>query len=244
MKLYGLILICCWELIISSTVLAQSFGIQNISITKGLINNSVWGITQDKDGYMWFASSNGIQRFDGKNYKSFSQRDGLADSEALDFFRNPVTGEIYVQVYPGKASVLKDGKIDLVKSKQLETLFSSRSLLNITVNSARKTLFVYSDLTAYETDFNFKVIRSFKLSRSEGGQILLFYNKDTLCRLRERSENGVFLDKWVKNRFQEVGKIFSGKGVKAKFNSFQEPQCLLYDNQHRIYSLDFDSLRI
>jgi ligand-binding sensor domain-containing protein len=91
MKLYGLILICCWALIFGSTALAQSFGIQNISITKGLINNSVWGITQDKDGYMWFASSNGIQRFDGKNYKSFSQRDGLADSEALDFFRNNVT---------------------------------------------------------------------------------------------------------------------------------------------------------
>ena len=196
-KLYGLILICIWELIFSSTALTQSFGIQNINITNGLINNSVWGITQDKDGYMWFASSNGIQRFDGKNFKAISSRDGMADSEALDFFRNPVTGEIYVQVYPGKASVLKDGKIDLVKSKKLEALFSSRSLLNITVNSARKTLFVYSDQTAYETDFQFHVLRSFKSDRSEGGLILLFYKGDTLCRLKEHSTNGVVLDKWV-----------------------------------------------
>jgi len=244
MKLYGLILMCCWEVIFSSPALAQSFGIQNINITKGLINNSVWGITQDKDGYMWFASSNGIQRFDGKNYKSISQRDGLADSEALDFFRNPVTGEIYVQVYPGKASVLKDGKIDHVKSKQLETLFSSRSLLNITVNRARKTLFVYSDQTTYETDFNFKIIRSFKLGRSEGSLILYFYKQDTLCRLKEHSAKGIVLDKWVKNQFQEVGKICSGNGLKAKFNTFNEPGCLLYDNQHRVYSIDFNSLKI
>ena len=244
MKLYGLILICCWELIFSSTVRAQSFGIQNINITKGLINNSVWGITQDKDGYMWIASSNGIQRFDGKNYKSFSQRDGLADSEALDFFRNPVTGEIYVQVYPGKSSVLKNGKIDHAKSKKLEALFSSRSLLNITVNSARKTLFVYSDLTAYETDFDFKVIRSFTLSRTEGSLILFFYNHDTLCRLMEHSSKGVVMDKWVKNRFREVRILCNGRGVKAKFNTFNEPGCLLYDNHHQVYSLDFNSLNI
>jgi hypothetical protein len=244
MKLYGLILMCCLGLVFSSSLHAQSFGIQNINITKGLISNSVWGITQDKDGYMWIASSNGIQRFDGNNFKSFSQRDGLADSEALDFFRNNVTGEIYVQVYPGKASVLKDGKIDPVKSKRLEALYSSRSILNITVNSARKTLFIYSDLTAYETDFEFKVKRSFKQSRSEGGLILLFYKGDTLFRINEHSGNGVFMDKWVKNHFQEVRKICNGKGVKAKFNSFQEPRCLLYDNQHRVYSLDFDSLKI
>jgi hypothetical protein len=244
MKLYGFILMCCWGLVFSSSLHAQSFGIQNINITKGLINNSVWGITQDKDGYMWIGSSNGIQRFDGKNFKAFSQRDGLADSEALDFFRNPVTGEIYVQLYPGKASVLKDGKIDLVKSKQLEALFSSRSLLNVTVNSARKTLFVYSDLTAYETDFQFRVLRSFKLSRTEGSLILCFYHQDTLCRLMEKTPKGVVLEKQVNNRFQEVSKICDGTGLKAKFNSFQEPQCLLYDNQHRIYSLDFNSLRI
>jgi hypothetical protein len=243
-RLYGLILICFWKLIFSSAALAQSFGIQNINITKGLINNSVWGITQDKDGYMWFASSNGIQRFDGKNFKAISRRDGMADSEALDFFRNPVTGEIYVQVYPGKASVLKDGKIDLVKSKKLEALFSSRSLLNITVNSARKTIFVYSDLTAYETDFQFHVLRSFKSDRSEGGTILLFYKGDTLCRLNEHSTNGVVLDKWVKNRFQKLEIILKGKGVKAKYNSFQEPRCLLYDNKHQVYSLDFNSLKI
>jgi len=244
MKLYGLILICCWALIFGSTALAQSFGIQNISITKGLINNSVWGITQDKDGYMWFASSNGIQRFDGKNYKSFSQRDGLADSEALDFFRNNVTGEIYAQVYPGKASVLKDGKIDFIKSKRLEALYSSRSILNITVNSARKTLFIYSDLTAYETDFEFNVKRSFKQSRSEGSLILYFYNQDTLCRLMEHSAKGVFMDKWVKNHFREIGKVCSGVGVKAKFNTFNEPGCLLYDNNYQVYSLNFNSLKI
>lgn len=244
MKLYGFILLYGWGLVFSSLLQAQSFGIQNINITKGLINNSVWGITQDKDGYIWIGSSNGIQRFDGKNFKAFSQRDGLADSEALDFFRNPVTGEIYVQLYPGKASVLKDGKIDKVKSKKLEALSSSRSLLNITVNSAQKTIFVYSDLTAYETDFQFRVLRSFKLSRSEGSLILFFYQHDTLCRLMENSAKGVILDKWVKNRFQEVSKICNGTGVKAKFNSFYEPGCLLYDNQHRVYSLDFNALKI
>jgi ligand-binding sensor domain-containing protein len=151
-----LFLFACW-LGANLSGWAQSFGIQNINSTRGLRNNSVWGIGQDAEGFIWMASAHGLQRFDGNSFQTLSRKEGLADSEAMDFFPNPLTGELYVQVYPGKASVLKNGVIDRTKGRNLERLFSSRSLLNISVNRSQKTLFVIADQHAYETDFDFRI---------------------------------------------------------------------------------------
>lgn len=41
---------------------------QNFSTTDGLSNNSVLGIVQDSNGMMWFATMDGLSRFDGYNF--------------------------------------------------------------------------------------------------------------------------------------------------------------------------------
>jgi signal transduction histidine kinase/streptogramin lyase len=45
--------------------------------SKGLISNRVGAIRQVKDGSLWFATSSGVSRYDGKRWQSFSRRDGL-----------------------------------------------------------------------------------------------------------------------------------------------------------------------
>ena len=35
---------------------------------------------------MWFATENGLSRFDGKNFKTFTTKDGLPDNEILKIF--------------------------------------------------------------------------------------------------------------------------------------------------------------
>lgn len=44
---------------------------QNFSTTDGLSSNSVLGIVQDKDGMMWFATMDGLNRFDGYTFKVY-----------------------------------------------------------------------------------------------------------------------------------------------------------------------------
>ncbi len=39
---------------------------QRLSTEQGLSNNSVWAITQDKQGFVWIGTTNGLNRFDGK----------------------------------------------------------------------------------------------------------------------------------------------------------------------------------
>ncbi|PSL07730.1 sensor histidine kinase [Cecembia rubra] len=43
-----------------------------ISTIEGLASNNVYAVWQDKKGYMWIGTSNGLQRFDGKYFLYFS----------------------------------------------------------------------------------------------------------------------------------------------------------------------------
>ena len=44
----------------------------------GLASNTVLAIFEDSRGTMWFGTSNGVTRYDGKNFQTFTTEDGLA----------------------------------------------------------------------------------------------------------------------------------------------------------------------
>lgn len=62
--------------LISGAILkAQSepYRIKNIALETGIANNTVYTIHQDKKGYMWFGTASGLCRYDGYDFKVFSQ---------------------------------------------------------------------------------------------------------------------------------------------------------------------------
>ncbi len=53
----------------------------NYSVDDGLAHNFIMSIYQDNDGFMWFGSLNGLNRFDGKEFKYFERNEN--DSTAI-----------------------------------------------------------------------------------------------------------------------------------------------------------------
>ncbi|MGD8465961.1 MAG: hypothetical protein PVI09_19030, partial [Anaerolineae bacterium] len=43
----------------------------HITTEDGLSENRVWGITQDRRGFLWFTSVDGINRYDGHEFKVY-----------------------------------------------------------------------------------------------------------------------------------------------------------------------------
>lgn len=50
---------------------AQQILFRNYTVADGLCANTVWAISQDNHGYMWFGTKDGLSRFDGYQFKSY-----------------------------------------------------------------------------------------------------------------------------------------------------------------------------
>jgi len=46
--------------------------------TDGLANGVVFSMLQDREGYLWFGTQNGLSRYDGQTWTTFTTKDGLA----------------------------------------------------------------------------------------------------------------------------------------------------------------------
>ena len=63
-----LLLLCLWGL---SAHAAIEYGYRSITMNEGLASNAVRNIVQDKNGYIWFGTDNGLCRYDGKRVLPF-----------------------------------------------------------------------------------------------------------------------------------------------------------------------------
>nr|WP_315203299.1 two-component regulator propeller domain-containing protein [uncultured Flavobacterium sp.] len=67
----------------SLTGFSQEYSVKFLDISDGLSNNSVTTIYQDSDGFMWFGTYDGLNRYDGYNFKVY--RNKINDKNSLSF---------------------------------------------------------------------------------------------------------------------------------------------------------------
>ncbi len=64
----------------------QSF--TTFTIKDGLANNEAHSIFQDREGHLWFGTSNGVSRYDGKSFTTFTTKDGLEGNRVFSIFQD------------------------------------------------------------------------------------------------------------------------------------------------------------
>lgn len=77
---------------------AQEFNYVQYDTKEGLAGSTVYDMCQDSDGFMWFATNNGLSRFDGTNFKNYTVKDGLPDNEVLRIFADS-RGRIWIGTF-------------------------------------------------------------------------------------------------------------------------------------------------
>lgn len=61
-----------------------------MGIEQGLSNNYVVSITQDKQGFLWFATEEGLNKFDGTRFTTYYKNDLTQDNQGTT--GNDLTG--------------------------------------------------------------------------------------------------------------------------------------------------------
>ncbi|MEG8947244.1 ligand-binding sensor domain-containing protein [Rosettibacter firmus] len=94
----------------------------------GLPSSTVFDMLQDKEGFMWFGTLNGLSRFDGKHFINFNEKDGL-NSVVITTLLHGINGEIYIGNYEKGINILRNGKIENFRSKIKGTNFNTSFFL-------------------------------------------------------------------------------------------------------------------
>ncbi|MGQ1891596.1 hybrid sensor histidine kinase/response regulator transcription factor [Thermophagus sp. OGC60D27] len=75
---------------------AYNFKFKNFQVNDGLSENTVQCILQDHQGFLWFGTKDGLNRFDGKEFKIFKHEPGNPQSIGNNFIRDLFQDEDHI----------------------------------------------------------------------------------------------------------------------------------------------------
>ncbi|SFW50598.1 Signal transduction histidine kinase [Sinomicrobium oceani] len=84
MKTIYLLLICC---LLTVGVQGQDYTFKKLRVEDGLSHNAVVSMLQDQRGFLWFGTKDGLNRYDGYNFKLFQYEAGNDKSLGSNFIR-------------------------------------------------------------------------------------------------------------------------------------------------------------
>ncbi len=97
MNLYRLLL-CLFCYIYTAHSIAQDYLCysEKISVEDGLSNRFVQAITQDNQGFMWFGTKHGLNRYDGNHFISFTSENSLLHGNNIGSLHTDVEGMMWI----------------------------------------------------------------------------------------------------------------------------------------------------
>lgn len=116
MKSFLCLLFLCVSLYDFAT--AQVLPFRTYSIENGLSESMVNDMVQDSDGYLWIATSYGLNRFDGISFKNYYAEDGLLDNKISALYED----------HNNRLWVGTEGGVNVIKSDSIYTFPELRSL--------------------------------------------------------------------------------------------------------------------
>src|SRR5580700_9049757 len=73
----------------SAMAQAQQYSFRVYGLEQGLTNLGVKGLYQDKKGFLWVSTENGIYRYDGERFQPFGANEGIPASSGVAFGEAP-----------------------------------------------------------------------------------------------------------------------------------------------------------
>ena len=98
-------------LFLASIFYSQTPPYFHYSSSDGLASSTVFHMVQDKKGYLWFGTLNGLSRFDGTRFINYKAKDGL-NSNSITYIVEGEDNTLYLSNFERGINTIKDGKIE------------------------------------------------------------------------------------------------------------------------------------
>jgi len=105
-----------------SDINAQKYDFKTYSVNDGLPSSYVYDVIIDDLGLVWFATANGLVKYDGKVFTNYDSENGLKDELISDIFKDQ-EGNLFVSTeFGGVSKFYQDSLIYIPELSVLDTL--------------------------------------------------------------------------------------------------------------------------
>lgn len=111
----------------SQFALSQSPPFKQFKSSDGLPSPDVYDCMQDSEGYMWFATADGISRFDSHEFRNFSAKDGLNSNTILNIAEKD--NKLYIGTQLDGINTYSDNKISNLNFKRNSKKFDLHKII-------------------------------------------------------------------------------------------------------------------
>lgn len=187
------------------------------SVENGLPSNKVYSITQDSFGYMWFATENGVVKYNGYSYQLFNNKNGLPSNDVWKTVEDK-HGRRWLCMYANELGYIRNDKYH-----KLNYSFKSLVRLINKVDIGSNVLLTYTDGTfpkfiLIDSNNNSSPIQwmdkyGVKIITSENELYLSGVTNNRIKKL-ELNRKGLL----VKNELCEIGSLPAGVSIASVFN--------------------------
>ena len=136
----------------------------NYTTSNGLLDNFIYDIKLDNQGFLWIATEEGLQRFDGSKFKTYTYTENL--NRAGSCIQFDLKGRVWYQSFDGHFLYLEENKIHrlaALNTKEFTTFIIKDSLLiTQSANNIVKYNLNTNTLDAISSDFDasiFSILR-------------------------------------------------------------------------------------
>jgi len=84
--------------------------LKHYGIPEGLLTQTIYHVSQDRQGFLWFSTDAGIVKYNGSIFRSFRKKDGLTDKEILRT-QEDSQGRLWIFSFNGNLHFYSDNRI-------------------------------------------------------------------------------------------------------------------------------------
>ncbi|SFQ77791.1 Signal transduction histidine kinase [Hymenobacter arizonensis] len=95
-------------LVFTQPARAQQAFLRQFGPVEGLRTPFIYALLQDRQGYLWLGTAEGLVRYDGTRFVTFTKKDGLTEDFVVSVREDPASGHLWVGHYQGGISVRKE----------------------------------------------------------------------------------------------------------------------------------------
>ncbi len=213
----------------------QPLNIQHFNISNGLSQSSTTDIVQDKLGYIWIGTQDGLNRYDGYEFKIYrqnpSEKQSLSDNFIIDLFVGPdsllwIVNNNGLEVYDYKTDKFKS----ILKNKQSENSTYSTNIKAVIVDDDGFVwLRTVDGIIEYNPNKNDFFEYKLYTDNNSGGAFEIYNLSDDGENLWTGSSVGLV-------KFNKNSKTFTTYQISKEQDSENEIYTVFCKNKHKIWA--------